>query len=222
MRITVCALLIAIAFSATAAEKMFNGKDLSGWHISQVNHHGNTKGWSVDPDGVVKVTQDQPGNGGILLTDKKYKNFEIELEIKPDFGCDGGLFLRSNEKGQAYQVMLDYVEGGNIGGIYGEGLPEMNKIPNTSRNNGWEKIWKKDSWNKIKARITGDTPRIIVWMNGKQIVDFTDVKNHLPDSATEGMVALQAHRSDPKGGKNSRWVAGGFHRYRNVKIKVLP
>ena len=42
---------------------------------------------------------------------------EITLEINPDWGCDGGLFLRSTEKGEAYQVLLDYLEGGIIGGI---------------------------------------------------------------------------------------------------------
>src|ERR671921_59102 len=101
---------------------LFNGKDLTGWHISQVNHHGNTKAWTVK-DGVLQVTQDPPGNGGILLTDKRFHNFEVSLEVKPDFGCDGGLFLRSSEKGEAYQVMLDYLEGGVVGGIYAERIP---------------------------------------------------------------------------------------------------
>ena len=100
-------------------QSIFNSKDLTGWHISEVNHHGNTKAWTAK-DGVLMGTQDKPGNGGILLTDRKYGNFEVSLELNPDFGCDGGLFLRSTEKGEAYQVMLDYLEGGTVGGIYGE------------------------------------------------------------------------------------------------------
>jgi hypothetical protein len=99
---------------------IFDGKDTSGWHVSQTNHHGNSKGWSVK-DGVLLATQDRPGNGGILLTDKKYRDFEVSLEVNPDWGCDGGLFLRSNEAGDAYQVMIDYLEGGSVGGVYGEG-----------------------------------------------------------------------------------------------------
>src|SRR5689334_16272519 len=82
------------------------GPDLKGWHVSQVNHHGNTP-WKVE-NGVLLATQDKKDNGGIVLTDKKYKNFEVYLELNPDFGCDGGLFLRASEKGEAYQVMLDY------------------------------------------------------------------------------------------------------------------
>ena len=200
-------------------KRIFNGKDQKGWHISEVNHHGNTKAWSVK-DGVLMVTQEPAGNGGILLTDKKYKNFEVSLEVKPDWGCDGGLFLRSNEKGEAYQVMLDYLEGGTVGGIYGEGLKDV-KADNEKAKE-WQKYWKKDDWNLIRARIEGDVPHIQVWMNGTQIVDWTDTANHLPGGATEGMIAVQAHRSNPKSLVNSRWVAGGYHRFRNIAVKELP
>ena len=34
---------------------IFDGKSLAGWHISQTNHHGNSKGWSVK-DGVLNGT----------------------------------------------------------------------------------------------------------------------------------------------------------------------
>lgn len=203
---------------------LFNGKDLKGWHISEVNHHGNTKAWTIK-DGVITVTQNPPGNGGILLTDKIYKNFEISLEVNPDFGCDGGLFLRSTEKGEAYQVMLDFLEGGTIGGIYGERIPDANQ-PDAGTgkkiDREWEKLWKKGQWNHLRARIEGAAPHIQVWLNGAQIVDWTAAKSFLPNSADSGMIALQAHRSDPKS-KNPRWRSeGGFHRFRNVAIKELP
>jgi hypothetical protein len=196
---------------------LFDGRSLDGWHISEVNHHGNTKAWAIKA-GVVTVTQDKPGNGGILLTNRKYKNFEISLEINPDFGCDGGLFLRSNEKGNAYQVMIDYLERGMVGGIYGEGLKDVKADNSKARE--WQSHWKKGDWNHLRARIEGDVPHIQVWLNGTQIVDWTDTANHLTDGATEGMIALQAHMSSPEG-KNPRWVPGGFHRFRNVAIKEL-
>jgi hypothetical protein len=200
--------------------QIFNGKDLTGWHISQTSPHGNTTAWTVE-NGVLSVTQDKPGNGGILLTNREYGDFEISLEVKPDFGCDGGLFLRSTEEGQAYQVMLDYLEGGSIGGIYGEALPNANDpgVGSGKRiDKDWQRHWKKNDWNHIRARIEGETPHIQVWLNGSQIVDWTDSVNHAIGGATKGMIALQAHRSTDK---NPRWKAGGYHRFRNIAVKEL-
>ena len=193
---------------------LFNGKDISGWHISQTNHHGNSQGWTVK-DGVVLATQDRPGNGGILLTDRKYRDFEVSLEVNPDWGCDGGLFLRSNEAGEAYQVMIDYLEGGSVGGLYGEGIGGKT----FANNRDWAKHWKKGEWNTLRARIEGDVPHIRVWLNDVPLVDFTDTANHAKDGATEGMIALQMHFSNEK---TPRWKPGGFHRFRNVAIKELP
>lgn len=216
--IPLCALGLFAAGIPEGFTAIFNGRDLSGWHISEVNHHGNTRAWTVK-DGVLMVTQDRPGNGGILLTDKQYKNFEVSLEINPDWGCDGGLFLRSNEKGQGYQVMIDYLEGGSVGGIYGEGLKGVR--PDNTKAREWQKYWKKGDWNHLRARITGDVPHIQVWLNGEQLVDWTDTENHLVDGATSGMIAVQAHLSDPKSPK-TRWVQGGYHRFRNIAVKELP
>ena len=216
-------LLLAAVAGATVASAgdvpagftpLFNGKDLSGWHVSQVNHHGNSKGWTVK-DGVVLATQDRPGNGGILLTDRKYRDFEVSLEINPDWGCDGGLFLRSDEQGEAYQVMIDHLEGGSVGGLYGEGIGGQT----FANNKEWGKHWKKGEWNTLRARIEGDVPHIRVWLNEYPLVDWTDTVNHSKGGATDGMIALQMHFSDAK---TPRWKEGGFHRFRNVAVKELP
>lgn len=194
---------------------IFPDEDLTGWHISRTNHHGTTPDWKV-VDGILIGMQNPPGKGGILLTDKPYKDFEIYIEIMPTLGCDGGLFLRSNEVGQAYQVMLDYLERGSVGGIYGEGL----KGVRGAGAEDWRKHWKTDDWNAIRARIEGDAPHIQVWMNGAQIVDWTDTENHAADGATEGMIALQMHftTDDPE---EDRWEEGGQHRYRAIAVKGL-
>src|SRR5580692_7771117 len=106
---------------------LFDGKTLKGWHPSAESGHSkaskNKSGgrWEVQ-DGYILGSQDIPGNGGILITDAQFANFEVVLEMKNDFGPDSCLFLRTNEKGQCYQAMIDYYPKGNLMGIYGEGI----------------------------------------------------------------------------------------------------
>ena len=203
-------------------EPIFDGRSLSGWHISETNHHGNTRSWRAQ-DGILLGSQDPPKVGGILLTDRAdFRNFEVYVEIQPDYGCDGGLFLRSTERGEAYQVMIDFLEGGNVGGIYGERLPEMNR-PEAGAGQrldpGYRRFWKDGQWNSLRARIEGDAPHIQVWLNGMQVANWRAARNYLPEGLTTGHIALQIHRANDS---FDRWKPGGVHRFRNLGVKVLP
>jgi len=197
---------------------IFNGKDLSGWHISKTNHHGTTPDYRV-LHGLIVGNQQPIGQGGILLTDKRYKNFEVYMEVKPDWGNDSGLFLRSSEAGEAYQVTLDYLPGGGMGGVYGERLeglaaaPPREGVPVPTLL--WTEVWRRESWNSIRARIEGDVPHIQVWINGAQVRDWRDTANHAANGATDGMIAIQIH-----GG--GRALPAGFWRWRNLAVKELP
>jgi len=208
---------------------IFNGKDLTGWHVSKTNHHGTTPDYRV-VHGIIVGTQQPLGQGGILLTDKKYRNAEIYMEVKPDWGCDSGLFFWSDEAGRGYQVMLDYLPGGTmVAGIYGEMLsgvnmngpawatltPEQRQEIQAKRTENWQKAWKREGWNSVRARIEGNPPRITTWLNDEIMFQGTDTENHAINGATEGSVAIQLH-----GGE--RWRAGGFWRWRVIAVKELP
>lgn len=209
-------------------ERVFDGKTLKGWHISETCGHGNTRRWVVE-DGAITGSQDKPGNGGIILTDAEYGDFEVALEMKNDYGPDSGLFLRSTEKGQCYQAMIDYHNNGNLMGVYGEGIGGfssrnfvMLETPDrireeTSPDNPlpvkpdeWAKFWKHGEWNELRARIEGNPPRITTWINGKQFIKWKDTEKRLGD---RGRIALQVHG----GGDTTK----EFVRYRNIRIKVL-
>jgi len=237
----VCALLLAVVASRLRGElgkvpegftPLFNGVDLTGWHVSKTNHHGTTPEFRV-VHGIIVGSQNPRGKGGILLTDKKYRNVEVYMEIKPDWGCDSGLFLRSSEAGEAYQVVLDYLPGGNMGGVYGERLkgvsmggprfadlsPDERAARMRQRNEGWQKTWKREEWNSIRARIEGAVPHITVWINDQLITDWTDTANHAANGAEDGMIAIQMHYS---GENTARWVDAGFWRWRIIAVKELP
>jgi hypothetical protein len=108
-------------------ESLFDGKSLAGWQVSAKTGHSRASGnrtggkWVIE-DGAIVGSQDIPGNGGLILTEKEFGDFEVVVEMNNDFGPDSGLFLRSTEDGKAYQAMIDYHGRGNLMGIYGEGL----------------------------------------------------------------------------------------------------
>ena len=111
--------------------KIFDGETLTGWHVNPEKiGHGTGGNWQVE-DGSITGEQDPPGsgNGGILLTDEHYGDFELSIDIKPDWGVCSGLFLRSNDKGQCWQMMVDYHDKGNVGHIYGEGSGAFSARP---------------------------------------------------------------------------------------------
>ncbi len=214
---------------------IFNGKNLDGWHVSPQTGHsrasGNKSGgrWVVE-DGAIIGSQDIPNNGGIVLTDKQYGNFEVVLEMNNDFVPDSGLFLRSTEKGQAYQYMIDYHPFGNLAGVYGEGLSGginrlnfkfLNKVtdirevpdkfPLPVKPAVWPDFWKHGQWNELRARIEGNPPKITTWINGVRFMEFEDTEKRHPDT---GGIALQVH-----GGGGD--LTDKFVRYRNIRVKEL-
>ena len=76
-------------------------------------------------------------------------------------------------------------------------------------------MWRRESWNSVRARIEGGVPHIQVWINGALIRDWRDTANHAAGGAADGMIAIQIH-----GG--ARALPGGFWRWRNIAVKELP
>ena len=113
MIVLVCSLSLSAQPAADGFIPIFDGKTLNGWHASaktghsRASEHKSGGRWFVQ-DGAIVGSQDIPGNGGILITDEPFGDYEIVLEMNNDFGPDSGLFLRSTEDGTAYQAMIDY------------------------------------------------------------------------------------------------------------------
>ncbi len=209
LRFSVAALLLTSAAGAAPAaddagfEPIFDGKTLKGWHKNpQKIGHGTGGHWFVE-DGAIVGEQDPPGsgNGGILLTDEKFGDFELLIDMKPDWGVCSGLFLRSTELGQCFQMMVDYHDNGNVGHIYGEGSGAFNNRPfdingiydadkklvglktdarddapkpqgHTISGDAWVKAWKLGEWNTARVRVAGAVPVITTWLNGAKVSEI--------------------------------------------------
>lgn len=214
---------------------ILDGKSIAGWHVSAKTGHSGASGhktggrWVVE-DGALIGSQDIPGNGGIIITDQHFGDYEVVLEMNNDFGPDSGLFLRCTEDGKCYQAMIDYHAGGNLMGIYGEGLPGgkphafnfnfTDKVTDILHRpaqvalpvlpQSWAKFWRHGQWNELRARIVGNPPRITTWINGVKFMDMQDDAKRLAD---KGGIALQVH-----GGGD---MTKQFVRYRNIRVKPL-
>lgn len=199
---------------------IFNQKDLRGWHISRTSHQGTTPGCRVE-NATIVLGQHPYGQGGVLLSDKKYKNFELYLEAKIDSFCNGGIFLRSTESGQAYQVEL--AEPGGTGDLLGEMLRVSKGAQATER----AKIWKPNDWNSFRIRMVGDTPTITLWINEVKMWEVTEPQNDFIAGASQGMIGLQTHWSATYApdvaefDMSGSWRPGGVHRFRRIAIKEL-
>jgi formylglycine-generating enzyme required for sulfatase activity len=191
-----------------------------GWHISRTSHQGTTP-YVRNKKGVITIAENPYGQGGVLLTDKKYRDFELTVDVKIDSFSNGGIFLRSTESGQAYQVEL--AEPGGTGDVFGE----MMRISKPGRAENKPKVWKANDWNNFRIRMTGSIPRIRVWINNELMYDITEPANDFTAGATEGMIGLQAHWSvtySPSTNAfdmSGSWRPGSKHMFRNLKIKEL-
>ncbi|MGY8643399.1 MAG: 3-keto-disaccharide hydrolase [Verrucomicrobiales bacterium] len=172
------------------AVSIFNGKDLVGWE--QIG----TAEWRVE-DGVIVGGQDgDPKRSGVLLTKMSYQNFDLELEFMIDEHgkYNSGVLLRNGpgeRKQRGYQVNIGRGAAKEYVGLHMKEWLDKGDEDDTIR--------KPNAWNKMRIRAVG--PHIEVWLNGKQIVDYTD-PNPKPEHVVAGVIALQTYGAEGHAG----WV----------------
>lgn len=249
--------LVAVLARSTAADEgyltLFDGKTLDGWHTNpEPIGHGTGGRWQVE-EGTITGEQDPPGsgNGGILLSDRKFGDFELLVELKPDWGLDSGLFVRSTPRGQCFQMMVDYHDAGNVGHIYGEGIGGFNNRPFEidgvydderrlvslkARDSGlevppaysctpdqWLAAWQVGDWNTTRLRVVGHPPHITTWINGQKVSEFDGQTYDGPRYDRSRVESLLG----PEGHialqvhGGKSWPEGAKCRWRNIRIKPL-
>lgn len=176
-------------------KRIFNGRDLTGWTI-----HGTEKWYVENRELVCESGPDK--QYGYLSTNKKYKNFILQLQFKLEANGNSGVFIRSDIEGtkiSGWQVEVAPADH-HTGGIY------------ESYGRGWmikpsaekEKVLKPNDWNDMRIEVIGD--KVTTFLNGQQMVQLEDEKI----GQANGFIALQIHDG---GGIKVRW--------KNIRIKTL-
>ncbi|HYG78295.1 MAG TPA: PVC-type heme-binding CxxCH protein [Planctomycetota bacterium] len=165
---------------------LFDGRTFEGWE-------GDTKEtWRIENGELIggSLTRRQKNNN-FLATTREYENFELRLKIKL-LGTEGfvnsGIQIRSKRVPNHHEVsgyQADFGHGYD-GGLYDES--RRNKVLAMPPKELQQKIVKKEDWNDYRIRAEG--PRIQLWLNGVQTVDYTENAPNIPQ---KGIIALQIH-----------------------------
>ncbi len=181
----------------TAEEKkagfvsLFNGKDFTGWKISE-------NGKFKVTDGEIVVS----GKRAHLFTEKEYKNFEFRAEVKTTPGSNSGIYFHTKfqeegwpELGHEAQVNVTHRDPVKTGSLYQ--VVKLKKTP--AKDNEW--------WTQT---IIVKGQHIIIKINGEKVVDYVEPKDVKGGrKLSKGSFAIQAH--DPK----------SIAYFRNIRVKVL-
>lgn len=212
-------------------KSLFNGRDLTGWD-------GDPRLWSVRDGVLRgETTPEKPaeGNTFIIWKDGKVGDFELRLSFRCNATNNSGIQYRSKHitegnvrnrwvvRGYQHELRNEltlpsvagfiYDEGGKRGRIclVGEQVvwkPGSGKsvVETFLDQAAYEKLFKLDDWNDVVIRAEGN--RVRHYLNGQQIVDFTDDDPAL--ALREGVLALQLHAGKPM------WVE-----FKNIRLREL-
>ncbi len=164
---------------------LFDGRSLFGWEVPKISN------WHVEDGAIVVDT----GEKSLLLTPLQFDDFELRCSFHLSAGGNSGLFLRTADNAadpakDTYELNIcdshaTHKTGSLVGRFVAENVPAV-----------------EGAWHDFRVLCEG--PHIQVWLDEKQIVDFTDTSDAV---RLTGRLGLQMNQ--------------GRAAYRNVLIRPL-
>jgi hypothetical protein len=132
---------------------LFNGRDLSGWKMSDP---ASTVMWKVENGTLVS-----PGRGPELISDAKFEDFKLHIEFNCAPGSNSGIYLRGR-----YELQIEddpEPEGPTMrtGGVYGFLAPSP------------EQPRKPGEWQTYDITLVGRMVTVV--QNGQTIIDKQEI-----------------------------------------------
>jgi hypothetical protein len=199
--------LLVSAASAADFVPLYNGKDFTGWHVES----GVIDGWQAKPDMITFAGK----NGGCLMTDREYGDFEFRMDYRIPPGGNTGIGIRVPPGG------WPSIDGFEIQ-ILDDDDPRYAKVKPESRHGSiYTHVAPKarpfkpaGQWNHIVVRCQG--PHVVIHVNGVEIqnVSLDDYK----DSLGKGKIPLGLR---PRKGRIGIPSHGDPVDFRNIEIKEL-
>jgi hypothetical protein len=130
-----------------APVKLFNGKDLKGWHTDGKNQ------WIVE-NGILR----SPHSGANLVTDKTFNDFKLHIEFRYQQGSNSGVYLRGR-----YEVQIIDTKSGDPEPINNQFSSVYGFLPPN-------KVMAKDpgEWQSYDITLVGRLVTIIA--NGTEVI----------------------------------------------------
>ena len=199
-------LLLLTSFSFTPQDgwaSLFDGKSLTGWKVGE-----NANTFSVENGTIVAH-----GPTAHLFYDgdvhqHNFKNFEFKADVMTTPGSNSGIYFHTEyqesswpKKGYEVQVNNSHTDWRRTGSLYA--VQDVKEV-----------YVKDNEWFTESFKVEGK--HVIVKINDKTVVDYTEPDNVKREAGSEGRVlssgtfALQGH--DP----NSKVY------FKNIMVKVLP
>ncbi|MGA2200718.1 MAG: DUF1080 domain-containing protein [Terriglobales bacterium] len=132
---------------------LFNGKDLTGWKMSDPNP---ATVWKVENGTLVS-----PGHGPEIINEQKFQDFKLHIEFNCAPNANSGVYLRGRYEVQIEDDSIKEPPSHHTGGVYGflAPSPEMPRKPG--------------EWQTFDITLIGRT--ITVLQNGTTIIDHQEI-----------------------------------------------
>jgi Domain of Unknown Function (DUF1080) len=156
---------------------IFNGTDLSGWKVPTPNPF-----WRVE-NGILVGEDDATLAGSALWTERAYRNFVFEAEIRWSGNISSGVMFRKPylqmQLGTSPSLKRDM-----SGSFYVDpvGYPDATRAVDAQR------YMRPGDWNTFRLMARDDS--YTVWINGHRVLAYTD-----PRFAAPAPIGLLIHHS---------------------------